>query len=67
VEGTGAADFLRGGGCRFAVIESHQERAFVRRADALGLRYAPITRIEGINISGGRLISLAIYQAEDQP
>jgi 4-amino-4-deoxy-L-arabinose transferase-like glycosyltransferase len=67
VEGTGAADFLRAGGCRFAVIESHHERAFARRADALGLRYAPITRIEGINISGGRLISLAIYQAEGQP
>jgi len=66
-EGTGAADFLRQGGCRFAVIESRQERSFVRRADAIGLRYAPATRIEGINISGGRPVSIAIYRSEAAP
>ena len=35
---TGAADFLLAGGCRFAIVERAQERAFVQRAEAIGLR-----------------------------
>jgi 4-amino-4-deoxy-L-arabinose transferase-like glycosyltransferase len=63
-DGNGAADFLRAGGCRVAVVESSQERAFALRADAIGLRYGRGRRIEGINISGGRRISLAVFRAE---
>jgi 4-amino-4-deoxy-L-arabinose transferase-like glycosyltransferase len=63
-DGNGAADFLRAGGCRVAIVESSQERAFAQRADAIGLRYARGRRIEGYNISGGRRVSLAVFRAE---
>jgi 4-amino-4-deoxy-L-arabinose transferase-like glycosyltransferase len=62
--GAGAAEFLNGGGCRFAFVESHHERAFAARAETIGLRYALGPRVEGINISGGRRISVAIFRAE---
>jgi 4-amino-4-deoxy-L-arabinose transferase-like glycosyltransferase len=63
-DGSGAADFLRLGGCRFALIESRHERNFLRRADAIGLRYAQGTRFDGYNISNGRRISIAVYSSE---
>jgi 4-amino-4-deoxy-L-arabinose transferase-like glycosyltransferase len=63
-DGADAADFLRQGGCRFAFIDARQERSFARRAEAIGLRYAPGPRIEGINISGGRSITIAVYRSE---
>jgi 4-amino-4-deoxy-L-arabinose transferase-like glycosyltransferase len=62
--GPGAAEFLNAGGCRFAFVESHQERSFAQRAEALGLRYASGPRVEGINISGGRRVSIAVFRAE---
>jgi 4-amino-4-deoxy-L-arabinose transferase-like glycosyltransferase len=63
-DGAAAADFLRQGACRFAFIDARQERSFARRAEAIGLRYAPGPRIEGINISGGRAITIAVYRSE---
>jgi 4-amino-4-deoxy-L-arabinose transferase-like glycosyltransferase len=65
--GSTAADFLVGGPCRFALVDSRQERAFVQRADALGLRYAPGPRIEGFNINGGTAVTIAIYRSERTP
>jgi hypothetical protein len=62
--GGGAADFLARGPCRFALIEARHERAFVQRAEALGLRYGGGPRVEGFNISGGRPLSIAIYRSE---
>jgi 4-amino-4-deoxy-L-arabinose transferase-like glycosyltransferase len=64
LDGTGAADFLRPGGCRFAFVEARHERSFLRRADAIGLRYFPGPRIDGYNISTGRSVSIAIYRAD---
>jgi len=63
-DAAGAADFLRGGGCRFALVESRGERSFAQRADAIGLRYSPGPRIEGYNISIGRPVTIAIYQSD---
>lgn len=65
LDGAGAADFLRPGGCRFALIEARTERNFLRRADAIGLRYTPLARVEGYNYSSGRKVSIAIYRAAD--
>jgi 4-amino-4-deoxy-L-arabinose transferase-like glycosyltransferase len=62
-DGAGAADFLRGGDCRFAFIESRQERAFAQRADAIGLQYSPGRRIEAINTGSGRQITIAVYRS----
>jgi 4-amino-4-deoxy-L-arabinose transferase-like glycosyltransferase len=62
-DGAGAADFLSGGECRFAFIEARHERSFVQRADAIGLRYAPGPRIDAINISSARPITIAVYRS----
>lgn len=64
-DGAGAAEFLRNGSCRFALIETRHERSFAQRADAIGLRYTPLPRVEGINIGGGRNLSIAIFRSGD--
>jgi 4-amino-4-deoxy-L-arabinose transferase-like glycosyltransferase len=63
-DGSGAADFLNQGSCRFALVEQRSERTFVQRAEAIGLRYNVATRIEGYNISQGKAVSIAIYRSE---
>jgi 4-amino-4-deoxy-L-arabinose transferase-like glycosyltransferase len=66
-DGAGAADFLRQGPCRFALVEARQERAFVQRAQALGLRYAAGMKVDAVNINGGRALAIAIYRSEPAP
>src|SRR6476660_1079917 len=63
-DGSGAADFLGQGSCRFELVESRSERSFVQRAEAIGLRYNVATRIEGYNYSQGRAVSIAIFRSE---
>jgi 4-amino-4-deoxy-L-arabinose transferase-like glycosyltransferase len=63
-DGAYAAEFLRQGPCRFAVIESRAERSFVQRADAIGARYALEGRLNGINISVTRRITLSVYRSQ---
>ncbi len=67
LDGSDAAEFLRNGGCRFALVEKGHERAFLRRAEQIGLRYAAPQRFEGYNYSSGRAISIGVYQAEGAP
>lgn len=62
--GPGAADFLAQRNCRFAMIEARQERAFVQRAEAIGLRYAPGPRIAAINYSAGRQVAISVFRSE---
>ncbi|HLN09286.1 MAG TPA: glycosyltransferase family 39 protein [Xanthobacteraceae bacterium] len=64
-DGAGAADFLREGSCRFALIEARQERAFVQRAEAISLRYALSQKIEAINYNGGRWMTISVYRSGD--
>ena len=63
-DGSGAADFLGQGSCRFALVEQRSERGFAQRAEAIGLRYNVANRIDGYNISQGRAISIAIFRSE---
>ena len=63
-DGSGAADFLGQGSCRFALVESRSERNFVARAEAIGLRYNVAKRIEGYNISQGKAVSIAVFRSE---
>ena len=63
-DGSGAADFLSQGSCRFALVEKGSERGFVLRAEAIGLRYNVASRIEGYNISQGRAIAVSIFRSE---
>ena len=64
-DGAGAAEFLRGGACRFAFVETRQEKSFTQRADAIGLRYSAGPRIEGFNVSTGRPITIAVYRSRE--
>ena len=63
-DGSGAADFLGQGSCRFALVEQRTERGFAQRAEAIGLRYNVAARIDGYNISQGKAISIAIFRSE---
>jgi 4-amino-4-deoxy-L-arabinose transferase-like glycosyltransferase len=63
-DGAGAADFLRGGPCRFAVVDARNERAFAQRAESTGLRYSLSQRFEGYNISIGKPVSLTVFRSQ---
>ena len=63
-DGAGAADFLRGGPCNFAVVDSRSERAFAQRAESTGLRYSLSQRFEGYNISIGKPVSLTVFRSQ---
>ncbi len=63
-DGSGAADFLGQGSCRFALVEARSERAFAQRAEAIGLRYDVATRVDGYNISQGKAVSITIFRSE---
>ena len=62
-DGAGAAIFSMPGGCRFAVVEKSEERAFGQRADAIGLRYMRGPTIDGVDYSIGRNVSIVIFRA----
>jgi 4-amino-4-deoxy-L-arabinose transferase-like glycosyltransferase len=65
-DASGAADFLReGGDCRFAFIEARQERAFARRAEAIGLRYEREPPVEAFNISKGHRVTIAVFRSAE--
>jgi 4-amino-4-deoxy-L-arabinose transferase-like glycosyltransferase len=64
---SGAADFLRGGACRFAFVEAREQYAFGLRAEAIGLRYKAGPRVDGFNISTGKRIAIAVFQSAGAP
>ena len=66
-DGPGAAEFLRGGPCRFALVDARSERGFVQRANAIGLRYAVSQRVDGYNISIGRAVMLTVFRSTEKP
>jgi hypothetical protein len=66
-DGAGAAEFLRQGACRFALIDARSERSFVQRANAIGLRYALSQHIDGYNISNGQAVALTLFRSAAAP
>jgi 4-amino-4-deoxy-L-arabinose transferase-like glycosyltransferase len=66
-DGAGAAEFLRKGACHFVLIDARSERAFVQRANAIGLRYALMQRIDGFNISVGQPVALTAFRSVGTP
>src|SRR5262249_31077247 len=62
----GAADFLLGGECRFAFVELRHERSFGQRADADGLLYSQVGRIEAFNIGSGTRATIVGYGSGGQ-
>jgi len=65
-DGAGAADFLRRGGCRVAAVEARHERSFALRAEALGLRYARLARIDAFNLARVRPMTVTVYRSEER-
>jgi 4-amino-4-deoxy-L-arabinose transferase-like glycosyltransferase len=65
-DASGAADFLRGGSCRVAIVEARHERSFAIRAEGIGLRYAAGPRVETYNFNAGRWMTLAVYHSEEE-
>ena len=65
VDGSGAANFLRLGGCRLAFVESREERAFADRAAAIGLNYGRIGEVAGFNYSDGKHVSFLLLMPRD--
>ncbi|HWK96199.1 MAG TPA: glycosyltransferase family 39 protein [Pseudolabrys sp.] len=63
-DGPGVAEFLHGGPCRFALVDSRSERAFVQRANSLNVRFTLLNRVDGFNISNGKRFSMAIFHSE---
>ncbi len=62
-DAAGVADFLHGGECRFAFVELRQERSFGQRADAIGLLYTPVSRIEAFNLGTGKSAIIAVFRS----
>ncbi|WP_417668843.1 ArnT family glycosyltransferase [Roseibium sp.] len=65
-----AAEFLdeagrNGTGCRIAVIESRQEAAFLGAAEARGLVPELVSRLDGLNINGGKQLDIGLYRAAE--
>ena len=62
-DAAGTVEFLREGDCHFAILEGRHERIFAQHAEASGLRYAPLTRVEGFNFSTGRRVNIAVFRS----
>jgi 4-amino-4-deoxy-L-arabinose transferase-like glycosyltransferase len=64
-DGAAAAEFLRAGPCRFAFVDSRQEKSFIQRAEAIGLRYSAGPRVEGYNVNSGRPMTIAVFRSRN--
>lgn len=62
LDGAGAADFLKEGGCRVVFVEGRHEARFARRAEALGLRIGRGAEVRGFQYNGLRVVRLTLYR-----
>ena len=61
LEGPGAADFLKGPGCRIAFVEKRHDVLFEAGLKAAGVSPALVTRVTGININSGRQVDIGVW------
>jgi len=61
MDGTGAARFILGGGCRAAFVDIRQEGEFSETLAKLGVTPRPIARVFGVNLNGGRHLDIGVY------
>ena len=59
--GAEAANFLNQPGCRIAFVESRFADEFQKALAALPAKPRLVTTIDGFNLNGGRLLSIAVY------
>ncbi|MTI08000.1 glycosyltransferase family 39 protein [Roseibium denhamense] len=68
-----AAEFLKNApapsaaACHIALIESREEQAFLAAASEIGLVPVVRKRVDGLNINGGDLVDIALYQKGPAP
>jgi 4-amino-4-deoxy-L-arabinose transferase-like glycosyltransferase len=56
-----AAAFIKEGGCRVAFVESRNEEDFQAGAREAGITPRLVSRVDGININGGRKLDIGVY------
>jgi 4-amino-4-deoxy-L-arabinose transferase-like glycosyltransferase len=56
-----AAAFVKDGPCRVAFVESRDEQAFLDSARGSGISPRLLSRVDGININGGRKLDIGVY------
>ncbi|WP_208976488.1 ArnT family glycosyltransferase [Polycladidibacter hongkongensis] len=69
-DGTRAAEFLsEGNSCRVAIVDQRHKAAFDAAVQALGLHVTKIGHVDGLNINGGKEMSIDVLQraAETAP
>ena len=66
-DGNGAAQFMAGPGCRAAFVEARAEDAFKNGLATRGLSPRLATRIQGINMNGGRKLDIGVYVTGETP
>jgi 4-amino-4-deoxy-L-arabinose transferase-like glycosyltransferase len=66
-DGASAADFLRHGNCRFALVEERQEPDFAARAAAIGLHYDRRASVAAFNLGHVQRVDIAVFQSEGSP
>ncbi len=59
--GAEAANFLNQPGCRIAFVESRFADEFQKALAALPAKPRLVTTIDGFNLNGGKLLSIAVY------
>jgi 4-amino-4-deoxy-L-arabinose transferase-like glycosyltransferase len=63
-DGTQAARFLTGQGCRVALVEQRFEQDFIAVISGQPSRPRLVTRVTGFNINGGRKLDIGVYTSE---
>jgi hypothetical protein len=59
--GTEAANFLRKGGCRIALVSDREEESFQKEAGIASVNPHLQERIKGFNINNGRAMQIGVY------
>lgn len=60
-DGPGAAHFLEGGACRIAFVEKRLEEAFIATTIQDGRAPRLLSRVDGVNLNGGRRLDIGVY------
>ena len=64
-DGAAAADFLNGGGCRLAFVETRQLSSFRQRAEDLGVELIDGGGAFGFNLGNGLWVRTRIFTARE--
>ncbi|PSC02779.1 glycosyl transferase [Alsobacter soli] len=66
-DGAGAAQFLAEAGCRAAFVVGAMEPQFIEAARAAGISPRLSSRVQGLNLNGGRKLDIGVYWRQEAP